>query len=148
RGVSWTRGMSQSPDSSIWRLAWAKRASSRSMTGMAGRPTPYTAAHTRSSTPRAIHGRDHHRPVPRIGAGPASPLMVSPSRIRIARDYNRTLAAPVRWAHLLAAVVATVFGGGWMWASASGRRAVALPAILLVLALLVLPMDAAISRWF
>lgn len=74
--------------------------------------------------------------------------MVSPSRIRIARDYNRTLAAPVRWLHVLGAAVRAAVGDAWRWVRSPARRGWAFPASLAVLAVLVVPLDAAVSGWF
>lgn len=74
--------------------------------------------------------------------------MVSPSRIRIARDYNRTLVAPVRWSHVAWAGAWAALSGGWRWMRDPVRRGWAFPAGLAALALLAAPLDAAVSGWF
>jgi membrane-associated phospholipid phosphatase len=74
--------------------------------------------------------------------------MLSLSRIRIARDYNRTLALPVRWGHVLWAVLATAVGGCWGWATHPGRRQYAVPSLMVIAAVAFVPLDPSISRWF
>ncbi|MBC7833624.1 MAG: phosphatase PAP2 family protein [Phycisphaerales bacterium] len=70
------------------------------------------------------------------------------SRIRTARDYNRSLAWPVRMAHLASAAILTVVSPVLAWPTARGRRHWAVPAILISLAGLVLaPFDSDLVRW-
>src|SRR5204862_7755564 len=81
------------------------------------------------------------------GAGPGTGDMRT-SRLRDARDYNRGVAAPVRWGHIAWAAVRPVVSPVWRWASAPERRAWARPALIGAIAVLaLLPMDGAIARW-
>ena len=70
------------------------------------------------------------------------------SGFRDARDYNRGLAAPVRWAHAAAALGRPAVGPVWHWASAPGRRSWA-PRLLigLVLVVVLIPFDGAVAAW-
>lgn len=72
--------------------------------------------------------------------------MIDPA-VRMASDYNRWLAAPIRWVHVGAAVVRGVVGpiAGWMWHES--RRAWVAPLALGIVVFIVLhPFDGALSR--
>jgi membrane-associated phospholipid phosphatase len=72
------------------------------------------------------------------------------SAIQAARDYNRGLTAPVRWAHVGLAGAAVPVAMIWRWAGASQRRAWAQPFLLVLAALAVFPLDGLITdaaRW-
>src|SRR5579862_6491473 len=72
--------------------------------------------------------------------------MQTPS-LRSARDYNRGLAAPIRWAHNARVVAGPPFAALFRWAAASGRRTWALPLLIaLPLFLALLPFDGPIAR--
>lgn len=74
---------------------------------------------------------------------------MTPSRVRIARDYNRSLPGPVRWAHMAAAVLATAFGPAVAWLRAPARRDWAWPLALGVVGVLIfLPLDGPITKFF
>lgn len=69
------------------------------------------------------------------------------SSLRIASDYNRALPAPVRWVHVLFAVVTWPFEPGLRWLYAPPRRWLTVPLTWAVgLTLLLLPLDGPISR--
>lgn len=69
------------------------------------------------------------------------------TRLRAARDYNRGLWPPIRWAHLAGVIAASVCAPVAAWARESGRAAWAVPMVWgLALFAVVLPFDAAISR--
>ncbi len=67
------------------------------------------------------------------------------TRLGSARDYNRALTAPVRWAHLAAAAAADAVGivRGVVWHPT--RRAWAVPAFFVGIGLLVMPWDGPIN---
>lgn len=70
----------------------------------------------------------------------------SPSRIN--RDYNRSLARPVRWLHAAGAGAGKLLRPIWQWLNAPGRRWWAPPLLGAgVLFLIIFPFDGAISRW-
>lgn len=70
------------------------------------------------------------------------------SGLRNARDYNRGLAAPIRWGHMAWALVQPVVSPVWRWASDPVRRDWAPPLLIgLVLVLLLLPLDGPIARF-
>src|SRR5947209_2908055 len=72
--------------------------------------------------------------------------MQTPS-LRSARDYNRALAAPIRWAHNALAIVGPLLASGSRWAAAPGRRTWSLPLLsALPLILLLLPFDGTVAR--
>jgi membrane-associated phospholipid phosphatase len=69
------------------------------------------------------------------------------SSIRIASDYNRTLAAPIRWVHSVLAIVLWPFEPIGRWLYAPSRRWVTVPFTWAVfLTLLLLPLDGPINR--
>lgn len=69
------------------------------------------------------------------------------SSLRIASDYNRALPVPVRWVHVLFAVVTWPFEPGLRWLYAPARRWLTVPVTWAVgLTLLLLPLDGPISR--
>jgi membrane-associated phospholipid phosphatase len=70
------------------------------------------------------------------------------SGLRDARDYNRGLSAPIRWAHVAAAVTAPILRPLRDWAGAPARRAWA-PRLLMgaILFVILLPLDGPIARW-
>lgn len=71
------------------------------------------------------------------------------STLREARDYNRGLAAPVRWAHVAWAAAMIVLGPLIGWATVPARRAWAPPLLVaLPLVVLLLPLDGPIARFF
>src|SRR5262245_3519513 len=90
RGRPWIRGTTWSPDSIIWRLAWAKRDSSRSTAGSVKNPGRYTARHRSTSRSPASQGPSSQRQKP--GAACESPAMSS-SPGTIDGDYTRGGAA-------------------------------------------------------
>jgi membrane-associated phospholipid phosphatase len=67
--------------------------------------------------------------------------------VRFASDYNRAIAAPVRWCHVGVAVLRSGTERGWRWSAAPGRITW-LPYLVLgaVAVLLLLPYDAVITR--
>lgn len=68
------------------------------------------------------------------------------SPLRIARDYNRRLALPVRWAHLALGAAWVLAGPAWEWLVAPGRRLWTLPlAVGAVFFAILLPLDGPIS---
>jgi membrane-associated phospholipid phosphatase len=74
--------------------------------------------------------------------------MVHRSAIRIARDYNRALSPPVRWAHIAWAAVVRPILDIIAWAFHPARSHWAAPALVaLVLIPIVLPRDRAISHF-
>jgi membrane-associated phospholipid phosphatase len=71
------------------------------------------------------------------------------STLREARDYNRGLAAPIRWAHMAWALVTAALGPLVRWATVPARRAWAPPLLIsLPLVLLLLPLDGPVARFF
>jgi membrane-associated phospholipid phosphatase len=67
--------------------------------------------------------------------------------IRTARDYNRGVVAPVRWAHMAAAAAAPAYRAVRDWAMESRRRTWAPPLVVGAAAfVLLLPFDGVISR--
>jgi membrane-associated phospholipid phosphatase len=73
--------------------------------------------------------------------------MVHRSAIRIARDYNRALSPPVRWAHIAWAAVVRPILDIIAWAFHPARSNWAAPALVaLILLPIVLPRDRAISH--
>lgn len=67
--------------------------------------------------------------------------------LRIARDYNRGLPAPVRYAHIAAAVALIPLRAARAWVTAETRRDWALPLLLGIAAFIVLlPFDGLIAR--
>jgi len=73
------------------------------------------------------------------------------SELRSARDYNRGLAAPIRYAHvfyaLLSSLLAPVLGPIAAWATTPSRRTWAPPLLIgALLVVLLFPFDAALSR--
>lgn len=107
------------------------------MGGMEAMPGRYTDRHTTISA-RPPAGPRHQRLT--------SDEMIRSSPIRIARDYNRALWPPVRWAHLgWAAAVRPVLDIA-AWLTDSRRRFWAVPLVLIALGILVvLPADPAIG---
>jgi membrane-associated phospholipid phosphatase len=71
------------------------------------------------------------------------------STIGEARDYNRGLAAPIRWAHIALATLARLTGNLLPWLYNPARRTWA-PTLLLslILVLALLPLDGPIARLF
>ncbi len=64
-----------------------------------------------------------------------------------ARDYNQGLAAPVRWAHIITALLRPAFAPLFRWATSPSRRTWAPPLLLaLPLILIFLPFDGPIAR--
>lgn len=79
------------------------------------------------------------------GVPPNSRMDVSP--VRIARDYNRSLWAPVRGAHVVAGFLAWIFAPAIHWATRPKRRWWASPALAtFVLFALLLPLDGPLHR--
>jgi membrane-associated phospholipid phosphatase len=69
------------------------------------------------------------------------------SEVRTARDYNRGLIAPIRWLHVVGALLVHVPRAVWLWAMEERRRAWAPPAIAGLVGFgLVLPLDGAIAH--
>ena len=63
-------------------------------------------------------------------------------RLRMVRDYNRGLPAPIRGAHMAIAMLATPLRPLWSWASEPIRRWWARPALItLTLVIVLLPID-------
>lgn len=103
---------------------------------MVKNPGRYTV---RQSSTSATPARDdpHHR---RPGAHD-EPSTSMTRTLRIARDYNRALPAPIRWIHLAAAATAAL----WRWAGAPRRRTWARPLLLALAGVaLLVPFDLAI----
>jgi membrane-associated phospholipid phosphatase len=73
------------------------------------------------------------------------------SRIRSARDHNRGLAAPVRWAHLGWAAASDLASLGFRFVRAvdqPARKPLSWTILLILLAIAVFPLDGHISAWF
>lgn len=69
------------------------------------------------------------------------------SELRNARDYNRGLPAPIRWAHLAAAAAIPPLRPIHAWSAAPHRRSWALPLLIgLLLVILLFPFDSALLR--
>lgn len=67
---------------------------------------------------------------------------MSPSRIRIARDYNRGLSPPIRFAHIAWAALDPILAAPIRWSADPARRWWARPALWAILAFLLLfPLD-------
>src|SRR5262245_52452323 len=76
-------------------------------------------------------------------------MLMQTSTLGEARDYNRGLAAPIRWAHIALAAISPFTRGLFAWLRAPSRRAWAPPlAISFILVLLLLPLDGPIARLF
>lgn len=159
RGRSWIIGTSSPPaciasapcaagsatDSNICRLACANRDSSRSTGGIVKKPGRYTTRHSAASSSASRRHRPDapSRPAPDSSPPPAGMW----TSWRNARDYNRGLPAPVRWAHIALSAAHPLARPIASWAT-NPRRASWAPALLvgLFLTLLLLPFDGALSR--
>lgn len=69
------------------------------------------------------------------------------SDVRTARDYNRGVTAPIRWAHVAGALLLHVPRATWRWCAVDGRRDWAPPLALGVLGVAaLLPLDRMLVR--
>ncbi len=109
-----------------------------------------SASNTPARQPRACRHRaatsDHTLASTPAGAEPS---LSGPSPFRIARDYNRTLAAPVRAVHLALGFMGNILRTPpGRWALDPARRWWTVPLVAgVVLALALYPFDGAISAW-
>src|SRR5262245_8202703 len=76
-------------------------------------------------------------------------VLMQTSTLGEARDYNRGLAAPIRWTHIALAWLSPITRGPITWIWAPARRAWAPTLVIsLILVPLLLPFDGPIARLF